>query len=122
MARRIYITSQGMKISKPGFDAATASEDNLLFSTTRKQFMVSESGVINSVPSTGVTVNFAKTYTIKPLVYVGDIEGNVVTYPFTYIVNLTNFGVSPSILPNGTYPATNRPAIWFAFVRNLTNG
>lgn len=52
--------TMGLWISRPGFDVMTASEDNMLLSTSRVPFQVIQSGVASFTPSNPrqVVINF----------------------------------------------------------------
>lgn len=75
-----FMDSTGFKIAKAGFDARTAAEINLLFSSSASSLAQYVSGVAASAGLTlgpnddryhHAIINFGKTYTTPPLVFFG---------------------------------------------------
>lgn len=71
-----YINSNGrpiLKIAKDGFDALTATNDQLIFNSDQNVFKIVSTGIVQLITSTGgpsaVTVNHGLGYVPAPLVY-----------------------------------------------------
>lgn len=121
MARRWHLSpGGGLRISKPGFDAATTADTNLLFSTTTPQLQVITSGsavAANDGNSIYYPIGLAK----RPVIFCGILDtasmlplggGNWDHAPFK----------ATDIVSSGTYvgfTAYALPSLWSGIRRGV---
>lgn len=123
MARRMVLgrrgTAFGLWISKPGSDALSAAEAQLLFSMTSRAGMVLSSGTV-VVPNGGVAarVSFGTTYPSVPLVFCGPLTDYPANRSVSSEADSSGFNVR-AIRDDysGTYPAAGMSARWFAVMK-----
>lgn len=123
MARRMVLGwrngAWGLWVSKPGYDAMSAAESQLLFSMTKRHGMMIASGTV-VCPSGGNsrTVDFGYTQPTVPLVFCGNLTLQPSPYPMSTTVTRTGFTVRPLAIWDGSYPAAGRTMRWFAVAKN----
>ncbi|TDR90282.1 hypothetical protein [Enterovirga rhinocerotis] len=122
MAREFYVASNGLRIAKYGFDAATTSEANLIFSTA-KQLMKIDSGTIASLSGTP-RVNFSNTIplAVPPMVICGVRGQSTESAPVRADPDLTGFTVQAVQAWDGSYPAEGKPIYWIALLMGMPGG
>jgi hypothetical protein len=121
MTRRVVLGNRGgaygLWVSKPGFNALSAGDANLLFTMTRRNGMVLDSGTV-TVPAGGssLRVAFSDTFPSIPLVFCGSLT----TYPndraCSVLVDASGFYLRAEIV-NGSYPAAGTSVRWFAVMK-----
>ncbi|MGA0595388.1 hypothetical protein [Enterovirga sp. CN4-39] len=118
MARRIVLFAEGMRISKPGFDALTTGEENLLFSTSRGHLMQLGAGIF-VVPggTSGIRIEFGRDVGQAPMVKCGRLDAGEILFPVHVYVDQTGFWAVAGYAPNGTQPAAGITVRWVAFMR-----
>lgn len=68
MSNRILLDNGGLKISKPGIDVLTATDDELVFNSDWSQLAIYMRGTL-TVPDNGsTTISYGKTFVNMPLV------------------------------------------------------
>lgn len=116
MARRLVMSAQGLRISQPGYDSATAPEPNVSFSTTRRQLMQLGSGVIQALGNP-TRVWFGFDVGAAPLVLATVVgNANSIGEPVIVHVDQTGFYAYPLPRPDGSYPALGKTCSWVAFM------
>lgn len=128
MARRVVFGANsagkvGIFVSKPGQDAYTAPEAQLLFSAERRHFMILQSGTVQlggtiSNPGSGVRVNFAQAPGQRPFVLCGDFNPRPSTTPVRTVADATGFTAYPAADWQGQYPAAGKTVQYFAFLKS----
>ncbi|WP_262027155.1 hypothetical protein [Microvirga sp. Mcv34] len=128
MARRVIFGANsagrvGIYVSKPGIDAYTAPEAQLLFSDQRRHFMILQSGSIQLTgsltnPGSGVRVNFTQRPGQKPFVLCGDFNPRPSMTPVRAVVDTTGFTAYPAADWQGQYPAAGKFVQYFAFLKS----
>lgn len=123
MARRVVLGNRGgqygLWVSKPGFDALTATDAQLLFGMTKRFGMVLASGTV-VCPTGGATasVSFGTTQPTAPLIFCGSLTEQPSPYPVATTVSTTGFTVRALAIWDGSYPAGGRTLRWFAVAKN----
>lgn len=113
MSRRIVFGRRsngdfGLFISKPGYDAYSASDANLLFSPSLRRYMRIQSGSV-TIPNSSsyVQVNFPAQAT-APLVFCGELTYKPDPYPVRVVVDTSYFRAYAALDADGNYPARGR--------------
>lgn len=115
MSRRIYISGSGLRISKPGYDAAVAAEEDLILSTSRPLVMILDSGTFTM--GSGTRITFVVDAGMAPFVSCFQ-EGGSILVPTSIAVDRYGFNAWPGQLTDGTTPALGRIMRWAAFMRS----
>lgn len=119
MARELYISGDGLKIAKVGFDAAVAAEENLVFSSF-KQLMRVDSGTISSLSGT-MRVNFATSFALTkvPFILCGVRRSSTEASPVRVDPDLTGFYVRAVSDWSGALPANGKSLSWVALLMGV---
>lgn len=118
MSRRIVLQASGLLVSDPGYDALTAADANLSFSTSRIHGMVVQAGTAHMVGNS-VYVPFTRQQPNPPLVFAWvpgtDMPAN--TSPIKCIATVDGFTAYAQTDANGTIGAANQDFVYQAFAR-----
>lgn len=124
MARRVVLGTNsagqvGIFVSKPGWDAWSAPEAQLLFSSRRRHFMIVQSGtVVLGDAGVGRRVNFLRPPGQVPLVLCGNFNPKPSTAPVRAVVDSTGFTAYPAPDWQGNYPAANDTVRYYAILKS----
>ena len=66
------MSDYGMKIAKPGFDADTAEDKDLIFNSSRPCLKILQSGRVSAVSSSEITFNVYISFPLVILVFLYD--------------------------------------------------
>lgn len=102
MTDRILFNKDGLKVSKPGFDVNTASEENLLMYPGMSVMTVAAEGTVTIPGGQRITVNFSNPNSRMPYIHVSDGGGGVAH--------------------RTTFCAETQPPYNFAYIRNDVQG
>lgn len=124
MARRVVIGANsagqvGIYVSRAGWDAYSAPESQLLFSSTRRHFMVVQSGTIQlGGAGVGVRVDFIRPPGQVPFVLCGVFNPKPTTTPVVAFVDAAGFTAYPAPDWQGAYPAAGAFVPYYAFLKS----
>lgn len=113
MARRIVFGRRsngdfGLFISKPGYDAYSTGDGNLLFSPSLRRYMRIQSGTV-TIPNSSsyAQVNFPTQGSV-PLVFCGELVYKPDPFPVRVTIASSYFRAYAAMDADGNYPARGR--------------
>lgn len=109
----------GLFVSKPGFDADSAAEADLIFSPIRSHALLVASGFVQlngpGVPS--AFVPFIRDFGVIPMVFCGGFNPRPTTAIAYAAAGTSGFNAYPKALFDGSYPAAGSVVPYWAWLK-----
>lgn len=124
MVRRVVVGANsagqvGIYVSRSGWDAWSAPESQLLFSSTQRHFMIVQSGSLQmGAPGVAASVSFIRPPGQIPFVLCGVFNPKPTTVPVIAYVSETGFDAYPALDFAGNYPAAGAWVQYYAFLKS----
>lgn len=115
MTRRIRWSNAGLKISRAGYDATTATEANLIFSSTTFMQRMASGGPFTVAADNTVTFVGGALSAIPLIHCTIQTDANIWYGMEVYSVTTTNFKCRPLEIYPGNTPALGKSCVWVAF-------